>query len=433
MTKKTYSINLWTLAIPIAFESFFQMLFGFADTYVLSQYSSNAVAAAGYVNQFINLVVLIFRVCASGTSILLAQSIGAKDKKRQAQICTAALAISSTLGLISFACIKIFSRNFILLLQMDKTLWTDATAYLTIMSYGLFFQAMFTIFTAIFRSYHKAFFTSYIAVFANLLNVIGDLLVVKGILHIFGTVKDVALVTVISNFITFTLIFFIFLFYKGSKIISIPSRKICKEIIFMGLPAVGESCSYKCSQMVITIFIGALGTIAMTARIYTMNLTSFIILLPNSIAIAAGILVGVAAGEKNRQKEDYIVSSCLRRGNIAIILLDLLFLIFGQSFLKIFTQDTSILSLAYLVLVLDMITMFAKNGNLIYGNSLRAIGDVTYPVKISILSMWIIGTGLAIIIGKQVGLFGFYIAFFVDEVVRSLLLRKRWKGKSLDS
>ena len=172
MAKKTYSIDLWTLAIPIAFESFFQMLFGFADTYVLSQYSSTAVAAAGYVNQFINLVVLIFRVCASGTSILLAQSIGAKDTNRQAQICTAALTISSILGLLSFACIKIFSKNFILLLQMDKTLRTDATAYLTVMSYGLFFQSMFTIFTAIFRSYHKAFFTSYIAVFANLSNVI---------------------------------------------------------------------------------------------------------------------------------------------------------------------------------------------------------------------------------------------------------------------
>ncbi len=420
------SMDLWTLAIPIALEAFFQMLFGFADTYVLSQYSNLSVAAVGYVNQFLSIILLLFRVCASGTSILLAQSIGAKNTNRQLQICTAALTISSIVGLISFVIIRVFCKNFIHLLQMDKSLWMDATSYLTIMSYGLFFQAMFTIFTAIFRNYHKAFFTSFISVFANLLNVIGDLLVVSKKLHLFGTVKDVALVTVLSNFTAFLLILFIFLFHKGIRIISIPSKNICKEIIRLGLPAVGESCSYKCSQMAITVFIGLLGTNAMTAKIYTMNLTGFIILLPNSIAIAAGILVGIAAGAKDNNKEQLVVTSCLKKGNFTIIVLDFIFLLFGQTFLKIFTTDSQILSLSYFVLILDMITMFAKNGNLIYGNSLRAIGDVIYPVKISILSMWIIGTGFAFIIGMKFGLVGFYVAFLLDEVIRSLLLKKRW-------
>ena len=47
MSRKENTYRIWPLAVPIAFESFFQMLFGFADTYVLGQYADEAVAAAG--------------------------------------------------------------------------------------------------------------------------------------------------------------------------------------------------------------------------------------------------------------------------------------------------------------------------------------------------------------------------------------------------
>ena len=55
--------------------------------------------------------------------------------------------------------------------------------------------------------------------------------------------------------------------------------------------------------------------------------------------------------------------------------------------------------MAYMILMIDMVTMFAKNANLTFGNSLRAEGDVNYPVIISVISMWGIGTGLAWVLG----------------------------------
>ncbi len=73
--------------------------------------------------------------------------------------------------------------------------------------------------------------------------------------------------------------------------------------------------------------------------------------------------------------------------------------------------------------------MFLKNINLTLGNSLRAIKDVLYPVLISVFSMWLIGTGLAWILGIvfPFGLVGFFCAFFIDEGIRSLLLFGRCK------
>ena len=43
--------------------------------------------------------------------------------------------------------------------------------------------------------------------------------------------------------------------------------------------------------------------------------------------------------------------------------------------------------------------MFLKNINLTFGNSLRAIKDVLYPAVLSVVSMWLIGTGLAWVLG----------------------------------
>ena len=84
--------------------------------------------------------------------------------------------------------------------------------------------------------------------------------------------------------------------------------------------------------------------------------------------------------------------------------------------------------MAYLALVMDAVSVFAKNVNLTLGNSLRAVGDVHYPIIISVISMWGIGTGLAWVLGcvLEFGLAGIFAAFLADEVLRSFLLWHRW-------
>lgn len=441
--ENTERYTLLKLAVPIAFEAFFQMLFGFTDTYVLSSYSDSAVAAAGYINQFLGIVLLIFRVAASGTSILLAQSIGAQDKGRQDAIGSAAFWLSICLGIGSFLLIFLLRRPIISLLILNRQLQKPGLDYLEMMSFGLFFQSVFAVFTSLFRSYGKAAYTSAIAIIANLFNVIGDLLVVGGYFHIFGTIKDVALVTVIANS-TAALVTFILLIssknlltgtegtemHKRKRIWDKPNKKACREIIALGIPAAGESCSYKCSQMVVTMIIGLLGTRELTAKIYAMNFSYLLVLLPNAIATAAGIMVGVCLGAGKRKEAQETSFACIRKGAVAIAVLDVFFLFTARRWLMLFTRDPLVLSLSYLVLVMDMVTMFAKNGNLTLGNALRAAGDVRYPVVISVLSMWGIGTALAWFFGVVLGLGlpGIFAAFFLDEMVRVLLLLRRWKG-----
>ncbi len=58
------------------------MLTGNADTFMLSQYADEAVAAVGVANQLLFMVVVMFGFIATGTSILIAQYAGANDEKQ---------------------------------------------------------------------------------------------------------------------------------------------------------------------------------------------------------------------------------------------------------------------------------------------------------------------------------------------------------------
>ena len=64
--------KLLKLTGPIFLETLLILTLGVVDTLMLSHYSDNAVAAAGVVNQLLNMVFLLFNVTAVGTSVICA-------------------------------------------------------------------------------------------------------------------------------------------------------------------------------------------------------------------------------------------------------------------------------------------------------------------------------------------------------------------------
>ena len=71
----------------------------------------------------------------------------------------------------------------------------------------------------------------------------------------------------------------------------------------------------------------------------------------------------------------------------------------------------------------------AFNGVVI--SSLRATGDVGFPIQMAALSMWCVWVPLAWLLGLKLGLglAGFWIAMITDEWLRGLLMYRRWKNR----
>lgn len=433
MTKSKSNYSIFSLAFPIAIEFLFQRLFSIADTLVLSNYSDTAVASVGYADQILSISLLIFQVISSGTSILLAQAIGAKQKDAQTNVCTSSIFLSLILGAVT-CIILLISRNALLdMLKVSPALKIYASDYLQIMAFGQIFSSIFFALTAIYRSYGKAYYTSTISIISNILNIVGDILVVTGILSIFNPVQDVAFVTVFAKLFS-CLCTFILLLGKFRSLLTLSiSRSTLYSVLSLGIPAAGESCSYKISQLICTTIIGSLGTNILTGKIYGMTFSSIMVLIPNSIAIAVGIIVGIYAGDNNLSKAKETVLSSIKIGSLSIVIIAVPFILLGKYIINSFyTTDPVIQKTAYFVLCAEALTMFIKNINLTLGNSLRAIKDVNYPVFISILSMWTIGTGLCwlLAVPANLGIIGIFTAFLVDESLRAFLLFRRWTKKT---
>ncbi|MEQ8198367.1 MAG: MATE family efflux transporter, partial [Clostridiaceae bacterium] len=93
-------MTVFNLTWPIFIEMLLLMMLGSVDTLMLSRYSDNAVAAVGVSNQLIMMVNILFGLLATGTSVLIAQNLGAGNKNEASKIATVSLALNLVIGII---------------------------------------------------------------------------------------------------------------------------------------------------------------------------------------------------------------------------------------------------------------------------------------------------------------------------------------------
>jgi putative MATE family efflux protein len=429
-------MSLFALTWPIFIEILLHMLMGNADTLMLSQYSDNSVAAVGVANQILSLIIVMFGFIATGTAILVAQNLGANQKIAASEISLISLGTNILIG-IFLSILLLFSSSFLLgIMSLPKELMSDAETYLKIVGGFAFIQAVIMTIGSILRSYGYTKDAMYITIGMNILNVIGNYLFIFGPLGIpvLG-VMGVAISTSASRLIG--LIAAIYILYK--RVPNIFSIKLLKSIPFhhiqnllkIGIPSAGEHLSYNGSQMVITYFIAQLGTEALTAKVYTQNLMMFIFLFAIAISQGSQIMIGHMVGEK-KMEEAY--KRCLKSLRLAVIISlssAIIFSIFSDSLFKIFTSNSDIISLGGILILLTIILEPGRSFNLVIISSLRAAGDVKFPVYMGILSMWGISVTLSYLLGIHfgLGLVGIWIAFIADEWLRGLFMLWRWKTK----
>ena len=85
---------LMFLAGPMFVEMFLNILINNVDTSMLSHYSENAVGAVGNANHVMSLMILMFGIIATATSVVVAQYLGAKQYEKMNMIYTLAFIVN---------------------------------------------------------------------------------------------------------------------------------------------------------------------------------------------------------------------------------------------------------------------------------------------------------------------------------------------------
>ncbi|MFC7371757.1 MATE family efflux transporter [Fictibacillus iocasae] len=435
-TTAAEKLSLFAITWPIFIEFLLHMLMGNADTLMLSQYSDHSVAAVGLTNQILSIVIVMFGFIATGTSVVIAQAVGAKNFKSAEETIIVSLAANLVFGALLSASLYLFGGVFLTWVQTPPELMSEAKSYLYIVGGFSFIQAVIMTIGASLRSYGFTKDAMNVTIGMNVLNVIGNYLFIFGPfgIPVLG-VEGVAISTSVSRMAGLAIL--LVLLKKRTNIsldlrraASVPIKHL-KNVLRIGLPAAGEHLSYSTSQMVITIFITMIGTQALTAKVYAFNIMMFIFLFSVSIGQGTQIIVGQMIGAK---KLDEAYETCLRSLKYSM------FITFGMSIivafsakplLSIFTNNPAILSVGAVLLALTVVLEPGRSFNLVVISSLRAAGDAKFPVYMGVLSMWGMSVPLSYILGISMGfgLIGIFIAFIADEWLRGLLMLRRWKQR----
>lgn len=328
---------------------------------------------------------LSYSFISSGTSILVAQNLGAKNKMAAKEISAVSLVINALFGVILSFLIFIFGESLLKVMSLPSYLRAEAESYLTMVGGLSFLEALFMTASAILRSNGFTRDVMYITVGMNILNVAGNYLFIFGP---FGfpilRVEGVEISTVISRFIGFAAVMIILIWrlpgwIKFKQLLAWPKHHVA-NLLKIGIPTAGEHLSYEGSQVVITLFVAMIGTEALTAKIYAQNNMAFIYLFSLSVALGNQIIIGHNIGAKEYGLAYIRCLKSRKQSMLVTLITAVLFTLFSRELIGIFTNNEEILQVGSLLILLIVLLEPGRSINLVVINSLRVAGDVKFPV-----------------------------------------------------
>lgn len=432
--------QLFNLTSPIFIEMLLIMLLGSVDVFMLSRYSDQTVAAVGVVNQLLNLVFLLFGITTLGTSVLCSQYLGAEQKDSVKQVVGLSLAMNFLVGLAVSAGLYFFAPQLLRLMGLEDALISDGVMYMEIVGGFAFLQALSMTLSAVLRAHNKAYYPMAVTAVVNVVNVAGNYMLIFGK---FGFpalgVTGAAVSTSLCRLVALCLLTYI-LFKK--LIPSLPLRLFrpfptdkLKNLLTVGLPAAGEQFSYSFSQVVITYFTVMLGTAAVAARAYAMNIVMFSYVFASAIGQGAAISIGHFIG-RDRDDAAYTVEQySIRLALLVTLVVSVLSALMGTNIFKLLTNNPEIIRMGAVVLYIDVVLELGRAVNITSVNSLNAAGDVFYPLITGVIVMWGVATLFSYILGIWLGwgLAGIWVAMAMDETVRAVVFEVRWHSRKWTS
>lgn len=429
------SRQLTSLAGPIFIETLLVMMLGAVDTFMLSRYSDNSVAAVGVVNQLMNLVFLLFEVISIGTSILCSQYIGAGRRDKVIQVVGISLIFNLLSGLAISLGLYFFADDLLHMMGLRPDLMSDGLPYMKIVGGFAFLQAISLSLSASLRSADKAKYPMYVSVIVNVLNIIGNYSLIFGK---FGMpalgVEGAAISTSLCRFASVVMLFVI-LFKKHipsfPKELFLPFPWIeLKNLLKIGIPSAGEHFSYSLSQVVITYFINMISNQALATRTYIVNIVMFTYIFALSIAQGGAILIGHLVGMKKINGAYAIGKRIMRLCTATSVTLSLMTAVFGKHILSMLTSDPWIISTGATILWVEIPLENGRALNLFGVNSLRSVGDIYFPVLVGIVVMWGVQVVGSYILGISIGwgLVAMWVVFALDENIRGYIFLRRWNS-----
>ena len=210
----------------------------------------------------------------------------------------------------------------------------------------------------------------------------------------------------------------------------IPNKNTMKRAFTIGSPISLERGVMCGAQIAITGIIAPLGSVAIAANTFGINIESVCYMPGYGISEAATTLVGQSLGAKRKDlmRSFAWISVCL--GMAIMALMGILMAVFAPEMVQMVTTDNGVVELGAEVLRIEAWAepMFAAS--IVAYGAFVGSGKTLVPSLMNLGSIWIVRLTLALLLAPSMGLQGVWIAMCIELCWRGAAFLFRLRGRS---
>jgi putative MATE family efflux protein len=442
MSQKEVRRKIYSMILPITFESVLQMTAGFIASAFIGRLDAIAMSALGISSRLTNIIWALFKGIATGGSVFVAQSYGAQDHKKIKHVAMQTL-LSCLMLVIVLAAVLFFNGDFFLAMlyrNSSELLRATAYEYIKIVVFGLPFQVIMLVVAAILQGMGNAKTPMKIAFIMNGTNIVVSPVFIFGLLGVPALGLRGAAVGIVTAQFVGAMVGLYVLFNKdgvlaGSKTkesFAIDKHQI-KEVYKVGLPSALESIFWQVSSIILTVLILRYGDVAMASYQQGLQAESISFMPAVGFAVAATAFTGQAIGANNRKLGKRYMKEILIGSTILTTFSSIILLFLPQFVMGLLTDKQPVIELGSKYLILMGLVQIPQNISSCLNGALRGAGFTKVPMYSAGIGIWLVRIPLALYFTFVLNLsvVAIWSAMCIDLVVRFMISILFYKSKNI--
>ena len=442
------------LSIPAIISQISSIMMQFIDASMVGSLGAEASASIGLVSTTTWLFAGISVACATGFYVQVSHLLGSKDTVQARSVLRQSL-VSVLLFSLAVSAIGVaLSGPLPLWLGGDESIRHDASMYFLIYMLTLPFLQMNMLSSGMLRSSGNMYTPSMLNVMMCILDVIfnfflifptrtvdigGMALTVPGAgLGVTGAALGTALATVI---VAVMLLHSLCvkspeLNLKQEKGSYRPTLKCLKNAVGIALPMGCERIIMCGAQIMSTVIIAPLGTIAIAANSFAITVESLCYMPGHGVSNAATTLVGQSIGAGRKDLTWRFAHISVWMGIAVMTFMGIVMYVGAPAMMGIMTPDAAVQDLGSRILRIEAFAEPMYAASIVVYGVFVGVGDTLVPSIMNLGSIWAVRLSLAALLAPELGLEGVWIAMCIELCFRGAiflvrLYRKKWLGKQI--
>lgn len=431
--------QVWQLAWPTVVYSLLQTLVGLVDLYMVGRLGPEAIAAVGFSQQILMLIMIGALGVNTGTIALVAQFIGAEKRDQAGRVAGQALLSMFALGVAIAIPGVVVGREFLILLGARDSVLDQGSPYLRLMLGGSSLMMLNFAVAFIFRGAGDALTPLKIAVGVNVINVVGNWLFIFGIgpfprLGVTGAAVGTLVARAAGATVGVALLttgwYRVRLRFAGGA--GLVDFSLIRRILNIGLPAAAQGFFRNGARVLFFRIVAgsALGTTATAALTVGSRLRMVTIMPALAFRVAAAALVGQSIGARDWEQAEGFGRETVKLCTAIMVAVVVLLFASAPWVIALFSEDAGVIDVGTTMLRFLVVGQFFSAVAIASSGGLAAAGDTRPPLYYTIIGQWMVMLPLAWVLVRKAGLDpeGAWIAFAIAPVLQAALTLQRFRS-----